>query len=287
MGAYVGGEDGEGRLRVWFEADDGPARDVEQAAIGNPQGLSWGYDGTGPANTALSILLDITKDRSIAETWHFEFRSDVVAGLQVDQPFRLERGAVEVWLATRGVAVAPEWETSSAVTLSSGPYEQTPAPTEEQLRQRGVALDARESAIERREHDLDRREHRLETWQESLQGQARLAPRSSLPVEPVKAQIEELIRGTGDELAEVARSLNVEPAWAAGVLDGLITEVDVDHVQRLCEGLRCTPHDFWGTEDANGIMEAYRPELWPRWIEPLAPPDPPPEPEGPDIGPGL
>jgi hypothetical protein len=56
------------------------------------------------------------------------------------------------------------------------------------------------------------------------------------------------------------------------VMDGTITEVDLDHVQRLCEGLHCTPYDFWGAEAGRSIVHAYGPELWPRYIEPLAEP---------------
>ncbi len=283
MGAYVGGEDDQGRLQVWFESDDGVRREVERCSAGHG-GLSWGYEGTGPGNTARTILADITQDRALAQAWHQEFRSDIVARLTVDQPFRLERGLVELWLADKGIAVAPEWEKLPAVEfggeVASRPPA-TPAPSPEQLTQRAAALDAREAALERREEELAQREHRVDVGLAALQAETPVQPRSSLPVEPVKIQIEELVRGTGDDLATVARGMNIEPEWAAGVLDGSITEVDVDHVQRLCEGLHCTPHDFWGADDANGIIEVYRPELWPRWIEPLA--APPPDPGGPEL----
>ncbi len=94
----------------------------------------------------------------------------------------------------------------------------------------------------------------------------------------MKVQIETLLVQTQDDLATVARGINVEPEWAAGVMDGTITEVDVDHVQRLCEGLHCTPYDFWDAEAGRSIVHAYGPELWPRYIEPLA------EPPGPGLG---
>jgi hypothetical protein len=284
VGAYVGGEDDQGRIQVWFETDDGARRELERQVSAVHGGLSWGYEGTGPGNTARTVLADITQDRALAEAWHQEFRGEVVATLAVDQPFRLERGFVELWLAGKGVAVAPEWETFPAVDLAAQIGDRppvTPDRTLEQLSDRAAALDAREAALEGREQELDRRELRVDAGLAAWQAETRVEPRSSLPVEPVRVQIEELVRGTGDDLATVARGMNIEPEWAAGVLGGSIAEVDVDHVQRLCEGLRCTPHDFWGAEDANGIMEAYRPELWPQWIEPLV--APPPDPGGPEL----
>ncbi len=42
---------------------------------------AWGYKGSGPADTALSILADITEDRAVAERWHQEFKREVVARL--------------------------------------------------------------------------------------------------------------------------------------------------------------------------------------------------------------
>lgn len=145
VGAYVGGEDDQGRLQVWFETDDGVRREVERRVSAVHGGLSWGYEGTGPGNTARTILADITQDRALAEAWHQEFRSDVVATLAVDQPFRLERGFVELWLAGKVVAVAPEWETFPAVDLAAQIGDRppvTPVPTLEQLSDRAAVLDA-------------------------------------------------------------------------------------------------------------------------------------------------
>lgn len=286
MGAYVGGEDDHARLRLWFDDDDGTRRELDRLGSGAAGGVAWGYEGTGPGNTARAILAHITQDQALAEAWHREFRSDVIAQLAVDQPFRLERGTVELWLAGKGVAVSPEWEALPAVDLGAVDAGRPPAttvPSQEQLAQRSAALDARESALERREQELNQREHRVETLAAALRAGKGVEPRSSLPVEPVRTQIEELQRATGDDLTTIAQGMNVEVEWAAGALDGSVTEVDVDHVQRLCEGLHCTPHDFWGAKDANGIMEAYRPELWPRSIEPLPEP-PPPDLEGPELG---
>ncbi len=237
----------------------------------------------------------------MAERWHQEFKREVVTRLSVNQPFELERPDVERWLAGKGVAVTAEWELgershsalapSPGVEEPHGPHNPRPGPTASQLAQRGAALDgrqstldAREAALDARERDLDRRDLRAETWESSLRASTGVIdPRWTLPAGPVKGQIEVLLVQTQDDLPTVARGINVEPEWAKGVMDGSITEVDLDHVQRLCEGLHTTPYDFWDAESGRSIIHAYGPELWPRYIEPLATPPP-----GPDLGsPGL
>lgn len=284
MGTYVGTETGDGQMGLWFEADDGVRREVPHVVKHSPAGLAWGYEGSGPSDTALSLLADITQDRAVAEKWYQEFKREIVARLEIDRPFQMDRAAVERWLAGKGVGVPPEWASPGAHPLSVGPgplaaSSSARADLVERLAERSAALDAREAALDAREHDLDRRELRTGTWEASLrQARGVIEPRWTLPAEPVKLQIDALLVQTKDDLATVARGINVEPEWAAGVMDGTITEVDLDHVQRLCEGLHCTPYDFWNAESGRSIAHAYGPELWPRYIEPLA------EPPGPGLG---
>lgn len=90
--------------------------------------------------------------------------------------------------------------------------------------------------------------------------------------------------GTGDTMADVAKGCGLKADWAADVAAGRITEVDLPHIQEVCEGLHCSPYDLWGKDTAQAILHAYGPELWPRFIEPLEPPpielpgpEPPPE----------
>lgn len=91
----------------------------------------------------------------------------------------------------------------------------------------------------------------------------------SVPADGAAAQLRALVIDTGDDVGTVAKGIGVEPEWARGVLIGEITEVDLDHVQRLCEGLHCTPYDLFGADAGRSIAHAYGPELWPRYIEPL------------------
>ncbi len=47
----------------------------------SPTGWEWSYSGSGPAQTALGILLDFTGDKDFALAYHQQFKSDVIAGL--------------------------------------------------------------------------------------------------------------------------------------------------------------------------------------------------------------
>ncbi|HEV2070231.1 MAG TPA: DUF6166 domain-containing protein [Acidimicrobiales bacterium] len=309
MGTYIGQDNGRGQMGLWYQLDNGALQEVPHVVKHSPGGLAWGYEGNGPSDTALSILAHITEDRTVAEAWYQDFKREVVAGLTLDHPFELERADVEQWLARRGVGVAPEWEISHepAVGRGQGPPSVTDVRDRalarehlqraaEQLAQRSAALDAREAALDRREAQLRQRERRLDAqassqerqlnrWESGIEAQVRNTQlegdvRWTLSAAPVKEQLRTLQRETADDLATVARGINVEPEWAAGVLDGSITEVDLPHVQQICEGLHCTPYDFWGADEGRTIMHAYGPELWPRYIEPLSPPPP-------DLGPEL
>jgi len=46
----------------------------------SPDGFSWGYSGSGPAQLALAILLDVTGDEELASRHHQTFKFKFVAG---------------------------------------------------------------------------------------------------------------------------------------------------------------------------------------------------------------
>ena len=48
----------------------------------SPDGFSWGYNGSGPAQLSLAILLDITSDPETARKFAYDFLSDFVSGWQ-------------------------------------------------------------------------------------------------------------------------------------------------------------------------------------------------------------
>ena len=47
----------------------------------SPDGFQWGYGGSGPAQLALAILLDITGNKELSMRLHQEFKRKVIAAL--------------------------------------------------------------------------------------------------------------------------------------------------------------------------------------------------------------
>jgi len=45
----------------------------------SPDGFNWGYGGSGPAQLALALLLDVTDDEELALRLHQPFKWDLVA----------------------------------------------------------------------------------------------------------------------------------------------------------------------------------------------------------------
>lgn len=88
----------------------------------------------------------------------------------------------------------------------------------------------------------------------------------TVPAAPAAAALRHLVIDSGDDLHTVAGSIGVDPDWAQGVLSGEIDEVDLAHVEQLCEGLHCTPNDLFGLEAASSIAHSYGPERWPAEI---------------------
>ena len=135
----------------------------------------------------------------------------------------------------------------------------------------GADWAARAGALRTWEQALDRREAQLAVRAAALDALEGVEPAWTVPAPPAAAQLRALIIETGDDVATVAHGLGVDPGWARGVLTGEITDLAVPDVQRLCEGLHCSPYDLFGAEAARSIAHAYGPELWPRYIEPLEP----------------
>jgi hypothetical protein len=67
----------------------------------SPDGFQWGYGGSGPAQLALAILLDITDNPEIAVSNHQSFKRDKIAGL--GDTFIITVGEIERWLKERGI----------------------------------------------------------------------------------------------------------------------------------------------------------------------------------------
>ena len=51
----------------------------------SPTGMSWGYAGSGPADLALSILVDVFGRAELADLYYMEFKFDYVAAWLSDE----------------------------------------------------------------------------------------------------------------------------------------------------------------------------------------------------------
>lgn len=75
--------------------DPGPSIAVHNHA---PE-FNWGYGGSGPAQLALALLLDVTKDRGLSDQLHQLFKEQFVAGW--GDNWEISTKEILDWVATR------------------------------------------------------------------------------------------------------------------------------------------------------------------------------------------
>ena len=64
----------------------------------SPDGFAWGYGGSGPAQLALALLLDTTKEEDTASANYQNFKWKIVAGWKMDEPWEFTSKQIEDWL---------------------------------------------------------------------------------------------------------------------------------------------------------------------------------------------
>jgi hypothetical protein len=69
----------------------------------SPTGFEWGYGGSGPAQLALAILCDFTRDAELASELHQSFKADFIATLPKDE-WRISEKEIKVWLDEQAAA---------------------------------------------------------------------------------------------------------------------------------------------------------------------------------------
>jgi hypothetical protein len=65
----------------------------------SPDGFNWGYGGSGPAQLALAILLEMGVDDATAVQWHQDFKFAIVASLEPE--FKLPISTVRAWITNQ------------------------------------------------------------------------------------------------------------------------------------------------------------------------------------------
>jgi len=69
----------------------------------SPTGFNWGYGGSGPAQLALAILLDVTKDPEVSIILHQPFKWDFVA--KWGEAWEITRKEIIDWIKNNHGAV--------------------------------------------------------------------------------------------------------------------------------------------------------------------------------------
>ncbi len=66
----------------------------------SPAGFAWGYHGSGPAQTALAIMLHVTRSKETAQRLYQLFKSEFVSHWPLNDDFEVDLNVLE-WLVAR------------------------------------------------------------------------------------------------------------------------------------------------------------------------------------------
>lgn len=71
----------------------------------SPNGFEWGYGGSGPAQLALGILYDFTRDAGLADQQHDAFKWAYVAEWH-EPAWQISGAEIVAWLQSVGAAIS-------------------------------------------------------------------------------------------------------------------------------------------------------------------------------------
>ena len=101
-GTRADGRDIHGGFIVKVEDADSEKEVILSAAAGqqlvnhSPNGFNWGYGGSGSAQLALGVLLDVTSDENLSLRYYQQFKWEIVAGLQ--DTWELTEVYISAWI---------------------------------------------------------------------------------------------------------------------------------------------------------------------------------------------
>ena len=106
MKVYHGRRSGNDRQVVVI--DGGKSADLSPAASQeiinhSPDGFNWGYSGSGPAQLAFGLLLDVTGDRDVASRYYQLFKADAIT--HFGESWEISEVAIRRWLNDVGVEI--------------------------------------------------------------------------------------------------------------------------------------------------------------------------------------
>jgi len=94
---FEGYFDGKGNAIVTFNGKELDPKKSQAIINHSPTGFNWGYGGSGPAQLALAILLEVC-DKSIAVDLYQHFKWEVIAKLPIDKKWSMSVNYVKDWV---------------------------------------------------------------------------------------------------------------------------------------------------------------------------------------------
>lgn len=95
MGNKKDGRNSQGGFNVYVE-EDSKKHLLKHICIHSPDGYNWSYGGSGPADLALSILVDVIKVEKDAESMHQQFKWAFIARWK--ESFSITEEEVKEWI---------------------------------------------------------------------------------------------------------------------------------------------------------------------------------------------
>ena len=84
----------DGKVVSSEDLDPKPSQEIINHS---PNGFNWGYSGSGPAQLALGLLLDITQDRDVAKFLYHTFKNEVIAKIEHEE-WQMYDHTIKAWI---------------------------------------------------------------------------------------------------------------------------------------------------------------------------------------------
>jgi hypothetical protein len=95
--------------RVWLDGRELLPAASQRVYNHSPDGFCWGYGGSGPAQLALAICLELTRSQRVALALYQQFKREVIAGLPDDFDIDFDFGAhYQEIVVSKTPAIEPE-----------------------------------------------------------------------------------------------------------------------------------------------------------------------------------
>lgn len=70
----------------------------------SPDGFNWGYGGSGPAQLALALLLDVTGDPGLSLRLYQTFKQEVIAvAAEQERSWHISEDGIRRWIGTHSL----------------------------------------------------------------------------------------------------------------------------------------------------------------------------------------